>query len=374
VSTVVVAADRLVTGSGAEPAPGWVEVRDGLLARVGDGAPPRPADVTAAVLTPGFVDVHCHGGGGAAFGAGGDSAALAADTHRRHGTTTVVASLVTEPLDVLEEQLRTLRPLVERGDLAGIHLEGPWLSPRRCGAHDPAVLRPPYLPDVRRLLAAGGGAVRVVTIAPELDGALDAVTAVAESGAVAAVGHTDATYEQASAAVVAGARLATHLFNAMSPLSHRAPGAAGAMLDDVRVSVELVADGHHLHPAVLGIAARSAGPDRTVLVTDAMAAAGQGDGRYTLGGLSVEVVDGVARVESGSIAGSTLTTDAALRHAVGAGGLSLAHAVRALTANPARVLGRGDIGLLEVGRRADLVLLDESLAVERVCSGGDWVS
>jgi len=261
---------------------------------------------------------------------------------------------------------------VARGVVAGLHLEGPWLSPRRCGAHDPAVLRPPYLPDVRRLLAAGGGDVRVVTIAPELDGALEAVAMVCESGAVAAVGHTDATYEQASAAVSAGARLATHLFNAMSPLAHRAPGAPGALLDDTRVSVELVADGHHLHPAVLGIAARAAGPDRTVLVTDAMAAAGQGDGRYTLGGLAVEVVDGVARIESGSIAGSTLTADAALRHAVGPGGLSLAHAVRALTANPARVLGRTDVGVLSEGRRADLVLLDDALDVAAVTSAGRW--
>jgi len=372
VSALLVAADRLVTGSGAEPAPGWVEVRDGLVARVGEGRPPRSPDASAAVLTPGFVDIHCHGGGGAAFAGGADSAAVAAATHRRHGTTTVLASLVSEPLDVLEEQLHALRPLVSRGVVAGLHLEGPWLSPRRCGAHDPAVLRSPYLPDVRRLLAAGGGDVRVVTIAPELDGGPEAVSAIRDSGAVAAVGHTDATYEQTSAAVSAGARLATHLFNAMSPLAHRAPGAPGALLDDARVSVELVADGHHLHPAVLGIAARAAGPDRTVLVTDAMAAAGQGDGHYTLGGLAVEVVGGVARTESGSIAGSTLTADAALRHAVGPGGLTLAHAVRALTANPARVLGRTDVGTLAERRRADLVLLDDALDVAAVASAGRW--
>ena len=362
--------------------PGWVAVVDGSVAAVGAGSPDAAwaaaehVDLGGLTVVPGFVDLHCHGGGGAAFGAGVDAetvvrdARVVAATHRAHGTTTLVASLVTAPLEQLHASVLALAPLVEGGELAGVHLEGPWLSPLHRGAHAPALLREPLLDDVDLLLGARPGVVAVVTIAPELPGGLEAVRRIVEHGAVAAIGHTDADAATAVAAVDAGATLATHLFNAMPPVHHRAPGPVLALLEDHRVTVELIADGVHLHPLTIQHAARSAGPRRTALVTDAMAATGVADGEYLLGTLVVDVLDGVARVrDDGAIAGSTLTLDRALQGAVAAG-VSFEDAVAALTATPARVLGRTDVGTLEPGARADLVVLDEALAVVAVVQDG----
>ena len=274
---MLITADRVATGD-ALLEPGWVEVHDDRVVGVGAGTPPRPTDhdLADATVAPGFVDTHCHGGGGASLvGADPDAVATFVASHRAHGTTTLVASLVTGALPDLERDVRALAEHVRDGRLAGIHLEGPWLADSRRGAHDPAQLRDPEPADVSRLLAAGRGAVRMVTLAPEWPGGIAAVSAVVGAGAVAAVGHTDATYEVAHAAVDAGASVATHLFNAMTPLGHRDPGPVGALLGDERVVVELVADGVRLHPAVVRLAARAAGPGRTSLVTDAMAAASE---------------------------------------------------------------------------------------------------
>lgn len=362
--------------------PGWLVVSDSTVVAVGEGAPdPRwdaaeQVDLGESTVVPGFVDLHCHGGGGAAFGAAEDAASMVDDarrvaaTHRSHGTTTLVASLVTAPLEQLRAAVLALAPLVDDGELAGVHLEGPWLSPLHRGAHAPELLREPTPDDLDLLLGAHPGAVAVVTIAPELPGGLDAVRRVVELGAVAAIGHTDADAATAVAAVGAGVTLATHLFNAMPPVHHRAPGPVLALLEDERVTVELIADGVHLHPLTLQHAARSAGPGRTALVTDAMAATGVDDGEYLLGSLVVDVVDGVARLRGdGAIAGSTLTLDRALRGAVAAG-VPFEDALAALTTTPARVLGRTDVGALEPGARADLVVLDESLVVVAVVHGG----
>ena len=222
------------------------------------GANPRraPDRHLAGTLVPGFVDVHCHGGGGASFTTGdaGDAAAVVA-AHRAHGTTSLVASLVTDTLDRLEAAVLALSPLVHEGELAGIHLEGPWLSAVHCGAHEPALLRSPDPAEVSRLVDAGGGAVRMVTLAPELDGGIEAVEVLAARGVVAAVGHTDATWAVTRRALDAGATAGTHLFNAMRALHHREPGPVLALLEDPRACVELVADGVHLHPDVLRFAA-----------------------------------------------------------------------------------------------------------------------
>jgi N-acetylglucosamine-6-phosphate deacetylase len=369
----VIAAARVVSGD-LVLEPGWVEWAGPTLLAVGGGAPPRAADLeaSAATVTPGFVDIHAHGGGGAEFGADAAAALRARECHRAHGTTTMLASLVTAPADELERSVRMLAELVADGTLGGIHLEGPWLSAAHRGAHRAALLHPPTAAEVARLLAAGGGAVRCVTLAPELAGGLDAIRRVVDAGAVAAVGHTDATYATARAALDAGARLGTHLFNAMRPVHHREPGAALALLEHPAAHVEIIADGVHLHPAVVRAAATgAAGP---VLVTDAMAAAGAPDGGYRLGGLDVEVRGRVARLRgSDTIAGSTLTLDAAVRYAVRHAGLPLLDAVRAATAGPAAVLGRIDIGRLVPGARADLVVLDEDLRVTRVLHAGNWV-
>ncbi|MFG2815655.1 N-acetylglucosamine-6-phosphate deacetylase [Streptomyces sp. NPDC048410] len=332
-------------------------------------------DVTGHWVVPGFVDLHNHGGGGAAFSGGAEDALTAVRTHREHGTTTLVASTVTDDLDVLARQAGLLAELAEQGDIAGVHFEGPFISPCRKGAHSEALLRDPDPAEVRKLVDAARGHAKMVTLATELPGGIDSVRLLAEQGVIAAVGHTDASYEQTVAAIDAGATVATHLFNAMPPIGHRDPGPITALLEDERVTVELINDGTHLHPAALQLAFHHAGADRVAFITDAMDAAGSGDGRYWLGPLEVEVRDGVARlVEGGSIAGSTLTLDRAFRRAVTVDRLPVADVVKALSANPARLLGLSDrVGSLEPGKDADLVLLDADFALKGVMRRGEWV-
>ncbi|MFJ6726003.1 N-acetylglucosamine-6-phosphate deacetylase [Streptomyces sp. NPDC091281] len=341
----------------------------------GDAPEGEVLDVGGHWLVPGFVDLHNHGGGGASFSGSAEEALKAIRTHRRHGTTTLVASTVTDTLDVLARQAGLLSELAEQGDLAGIHFEGPFISPCRKGAHSEALLRHPDPADVRALIDAARGRARMVTLATELPGGLDAVRLLAEHGVIAAVGHTDATYEQTVEAIEAGATVATHLFNAMPVLGHRAPGPIAALLEDERVTVELINDGVHLHPAALELAFRHAGPGRVAFITDAMDAAGTGDGHYMLGPLEVEVSDGVARlVEGGSIAGSTLTQDRAFKRAVTVDRIPVQDVVAALSANPARLLGVDDrVGSLEPGKDADLVLLDENFDLKGVMRRGGWV-
>lgn len=373
----VIAGARIVTPDGVLE-DGWLEVSGQRIAGLGTGEPPRPADrdVAGRWLVPGFVDIHSHGGGGGSVvGADPDQVRAFVATHRAHGTTSLMASLVTGNYDDLERDVRALAGMVDDGLVAGIHLEGPWISPARKGAHDESALRAPEPGAVRRLLDAGRGTVRMVTLAPELEHGLDAVRAVADAGVVAAVGHTDAGYDVARQAVDAGATVATHLFNAMAPVHHRKPGPIVALLEDERVTVELILDGVHLHPAIARHVRAAAGAGRVALVTDAIDATDIGDGDYVLGGLPVRVTGGEARlVEGGSIAGSTLTMDRAFRFAVEQGGFTVPEAVEATSANPARVLGIGDrVGALAAGLQADLVVLDESLRVEAVMSRGSWL-
>jgi N-acetylglucosamine-6-phosphate deacetylase len=246
---------------------------------------------------PGFVDIHVHGGGGGPFTTGDlVEARRAVDFHRSRGTTTTLASLVTAPGEELLRSVAILAELVDDGLLAGIHLEGPWLSERRCGAHEVTQLRDPDQEEVRALLKIGPGMIKMITYAPERAGALDAIKITVDHSAVAAVGHTDASYDQTRAAISAGARVATHLFNAMRPVHHREPGPIPALLESPEVVVEIVHDGTHVHPAIYRHVVRSAGSDRIALVTDAMAAAGMSDGTYRLGSLTVEVAAGEARV------------------------------------------------------------------------------
>jgi len=358
-----------------ELSPGWVEVRAGLIVGCGDGQPPRPADASFphGILAPGFVDAHSHGGGGVSFNDPDTRAAAhrIVATHRGHGTTTMMASLVTAPIDEMETLVAALAELVRDGLLAGIHLEGPWLSPAHRGAHAERLLLPPTPESVDRLMRAGGGAVRMVTIAPELDGGLAAVARIVEYGSVAAIGHTDADYETSRAAIEAGVTVGTHVFNAMRPLHHREPGAALAVLEDPSVFAELIADGVHLHPAVVRLIAESRA--KPVFVTDAMAAACADEGDYKLGDLDVTVANGEARLADGTIAGSVLTLSMAVRFAVLTAGVPLAFAVRAATQNPADLLALTDRGRIRPGLRADLVLLDAALHVTATLHHGTWV-
>lgn len=340
------------------------------------GADPEALDLTGHWVVPGFVDMHNHGGGGASFMAGSaDDVLQGVRTHQEHGATTIVASTVTGDMDFLAQRAGFLSELVEQGDLAGIHFEGPFISPCRKGAHSEALLRDPDPAEVRKLLDAARGTARMMTLATELPGGIDSVRLLVEHGVIAAIGHTDATYEQTVAAIDAGATVATHLFNAMPPLGHRAPGPIAALLEDERVTVELINDGTHLHPAALRLAFHRAGADRVAFITDAMDAAGFGDGVYQLGPLEVEVKDGVARLAvGGSIAGSTLTLDTAFRRAATLDRLPVTDIVRAISANPAKLLGVYDrVGSLEPGKDADLVILDADFAITGVLRKGEWV-
>ncbi|MDI9887452.1 N-acetylglucosamine-6-phosphate deacetylase [Streptomyces sp. HNM0645] len=333
-------------------------------------------DLSGRWLVPGFVDMHNHGGGGASFTSGSAEDVLTGvRTHHEHGTTTTVASTVTGDMDFLARRAGFLSELVEQGDLAGIHFEGPFISPCRKGAHSGELLRDPDPAEVRKLLDAARGTARMVTLATELPGGIESVRLLAEHGVIAAVGHTDATYEQTVAAIDAGATVATHLFNAMPALGHRAPGPIAALLEDERVTVELINDGTHLHPAALELAFHRAGAARVAFITDAMDAAGFGDGVYHLGPLEVEVKEGVARlVEGGSIAGSTLTLDTVFRRAATVDGLPVEDVVQAISANPARLLGLHDrVGSIEPGKDADLVVLDADFMLKGVMRKGAWV-
>ncbi|KQQ07439.1 N-acetylglucosamine-6-phosphate deacetylase [Rathayibacter sp. Leaf296] len=375
-TALVVHRARLVDARGVVE-DGWVAAADGAITATGTGdswrglASAEVVDAGGATLVPGFVDLHVHGGGGAAVDDGADAIARMLAAHRAHGTTRSVLSLVAAPLEELERSLAVIADLAAADPLVlGSHLEGPFLAPGRRGAHALGALALPTPEVVERLLESARGTLVQVTVAPELPGALDAISRFAAAGVVVALGHTEADAALARAALDRGVRLITHAFNAMPGIHHRAPGPVPAALADPRVVLELILDGEHVHPDVARLAFAAA-PDRIALVTDAMAAAGSADGVYRLGGLDVSVQAGRA-VLSGTdtLAGSTLTQDRALRFALDAVGLPEPTAVGALTATPARVLGRTDLGLLQPGHRGDLVLLDASHRVEWVRAEG----
>jgi N-acetylglucosamine-6-phosphate deacetylase len=377
----VLAGGRVVT-PGAVLDPGWVRVRGSVIDAVGSGGPPRGGarvDLGGGWLLPGYIDLHVHGGGGHDFTASADDMAAGVAYHRSRGTTRTLVSLVTAPQEALCEQVRWAARLARRGPhpqghVVGAHLEGPFLAPARRGAQHPDHLLAPDAEVLAALLKAGQGCVRMVTLAPELPGALELVDRLVAEGVVAAVGHTDASYEEAAAAFARGASVVTHAYNGMRPPHHRDPGPVPAALD-AGVSCEVINDVVHLHPAMVRLLARG-GVDRLVLVTDAIDATGYGDGSYRLGGQDVVVVDGQARLAGGgAIAGSTLTMDEAVRRAVREVGLPIAAASAAAAGNPARVLGIDDrCGAIAAGLDADLVLLDDDLRVIRVMAQGRWTA
>ena len=358
----------------------WVALSRGTVTArgTGDGWRAHPAgaivDGTGQILTPGFIDIHHHGGGGVSYDDGAHTIAAARAVHRAHGTTRAVLSLVTASVDDLVARVAVIADAAEADPtILGSHLEGPFLDPGHKGAHTERLLCAADAVSIDRLVDAARGTLRQVTLAPELPGGLDAVRRFVGAGVAVAVGHTGADEEQARAAFDAGATILTHAFNAMPGIHHRAPGPIVAAMRDERVTLELIADGIHVHPDLLALAFAGA-PGRVALITDAMAAAGAPDGHYELGGLGVTVTDGTARLdEGGSIAGSTLTLDAALRQIV-AVGIPLATAVAALTAVPARAIGLpATFGSLAVGAVSDAVLLDEALRVQSVWAAGALV-
>ncbi|WP_396129947.1 N-acetylglucosamine-6-phosphate deacetylase [Agromyces aerolatus] len=329
-------------------------------------------DASDRTLVPGFIDLHCHGAGGAAADDGEAAIETVLDVHTAHGTTRTVCSLVSAPVEALVPRLEAIARVAARDPrVLGAHLEGPFLDGEFRGAHDPAVLRAPDDAAVNMLLEASVGTLRQVTLAPEHDRGFAALRRFTDAGVAVAVGHTGADYALALRAFDAGASILTHAFNGMRGIHHRQPGPVVAAMHAPHVTLEVINDGVHVHPDVVKLAFQGA-PGRVALITDAMAATGSADGSYRLGSLDVEVLDGVARVvETGSIAGSTLTQDEALRRAVIECGIPLDVAVAALTAVPAETIGRAhDLGRLDAGYAADAVLLTDDLTVEAVWSAG----
>ncbi len=371
----IVAADGVIHN-------GWITIAGTQIVDIGPTATAPVAtdanadepliDLQGAWLVPGFIDLHMHGGGGHDASRSPADMSAAVAFHQRHGTTRTLISLVTSPVDDLCEQLGWVAELSST-QIVGAHLEGPFLAHARCGAQNPAHLLAPDLATLRRLIEAAHGHLSTVTIAPELPGALELITAAITAGVVVAIGHSNATYEQATAAYFAGVTLTTHLFNAMAPFHHRAPGIIGAAFES-DAALEVINDGIHVHPSVTALVNKAT--DRLVLITDAIAAAGAPDGEYSLGGQSVRVTAGEARLlSSDALAGSTLTMDDAFRRAVHECAIPIERAVAAASTNPARVLGLSHCaGAIAVGCDADLVVMDDDLRVLQVAKGGRWIS
>ena len=356
---------------------GWLRIRGALITERGQGDPGRlpgesVIDCGGDLLAPGFIDLHTHGGGGASVEDGPQAMRAALAVWAAHGTTRTVWSLVAGPPERLTSVLAGVAALAEdeKTGVLGAHAEGPFLAPARRGAHDPESLRAPSLEEAQDLVAAARGYLRQITIAPELPGALPVIEALVAAGVRVAVGHTEASFEQAAAAFDHGATLLTHAFNAMPGIHHRDPGPVLAALGDARVTLEVVFDGVHLADPVARLVFAAA-PGRVALITDAMAATGMPDGEYRLGSLGVTVHGGRAVVAgTDTIAGSTLTQDVALRRAVAAG-VDLTAAVAALTLTPAAALGlETQFGLLDPGYVADLVRLSPDLHVKAVWRAG----
>src|SRR5215468_9352936 len=360
-------------------------IRDGEIERIGkrDGLelPTGATEIRAEDSTaiPGFVDVHIHGAGGRDV-MEGTLEALSVVTQRvaQHGTTSIVATTVTASTEYTLRAVEGIAKYIPtqleyddlRAEILGMHFEGPFLSKERRGMHPASLLQPPSSELLQKLLHAAAGNARILTIAPELLGAMPCIDAARSLGMVVSIGHTDATYEQARAAIAHGAHHATHVYNAMRPFSHRDPGVIGAVLTSPEVNAELIADGIHVDEIAMKVLLQAKGPERVMLISDGTMATGMPDGKYTLGGVEFTVVDGVCRDPRGTLVGSTLTLDRALRNVVRLG-IPLASAVRMLTLNPAQVLGiEFKKGALRTGADADILLLNEALQITNVWTRG----
>ncbi len=357
--------------------PSSILIADGRIAALdgeaeGAAGEARVVDATGMAAVPGFIELQLNGMAGHDFTTEPDSMWTVAEALAGHGVTSFLPTIVTSPPGTVERALDAWRSGAAEQHVGavplGLHVEGPFLAPARKGAHDPALLREPDLDEIGRWIDGGG--LRILTLAPELPRALEAISALAAAGVVVSIGHTDADAPAATAAVDAGARYATHLLNAMPPLGHRQPGAAGALLADERVTVGIIVDGWHLNPLVVRVVAKAAA-GRISLVSDAIAAAGLAPGPHRLAALDVEVRDGAARLPDGTLAGSVAMLDRCVQSFAGITG-SARLAVEAVTATPARLLTLGDgRGHLRVGGRADIALLDTELGVRVTLVGGE---
>jgi len=341
----------------------------------------REINASGRTVVPGFVDVHIHGAGGHDVMEGTREALeIITATVAAHGTTSLVATTVTASEKETCESVAGIAHFILNtsqyparelsAEIVGIHFEGPFISTARRGVHPAKWIVPPSPELLAELLREARGTAQILTLAPELPGALGLIVAARKAGVVVSLGHTDATYEQAEAAIAAGASHAAHVFNAMRPFSHRGTGVIGAVLTSAKVSAELIADGVHVDEAAMRMLVELKTPERVILVSDGISATGMPDGKYQLGMFEVKVSGGVARNAEGKLAGSTLTLDRALRNMV-ALGVPLSSALRMVTANPARQIGLGARkGVLAAGADADLVFLDDKLEVSGVMTRG----
>jgi N-acetylglucosamine-6-phosphate deacetylase len=364
-------------------------IRDGVIEQIGpregmqlpDGA--QEFSATDKIAVPGFVDVHIHGAGGRDVMEGNAEAmAGVTKTVARHGTTSLVATTVTASTDDTLRAVEGIAGFISkqhetddvRAEVLGIHFEGPFISPARRGVHPPEWLQLPSAPMLEKLLHAAAGKALILTVAPELLGAMPCIDAARNAGMVVGMGHTDATYEQARAAIAHGVHHAVHVYNAMRPFSHRDSGVIGAVFTSPEVTAELIADGVHVEETAMKVLIQAKGASGMILISDGISATGMPDGNYKLGKMEVTMSGGVCRNSEGKLAGSTLTLDRALRNTV-ALSVSLNDAVRMLTFNPAKLLGiEFKKGALRAGADADILLLDEGLQLTNVWVRGEAIS
>ncbi len=375
-------ASQMFTPSGAVKHP-RVVIEDGIFACVGSRdnvefpAGAAISNFEDAILAPGFIDIHIHGSGGHDVMEATPEALLAVErAMARHGVTSYLATTVTAPIPETVESLKRLADWTGRtNDPAGravplgLHLEGPFISHAKRGVHPPSYIQPPSVELFQRLYDAAGGTVRLMTVAPEGEGAIEMIAHATSKGVRISVGHSDATLAQTGKAIEAGARHATHVFNAMRPLDHREPGILGAVLSDDRMTAEIIVDGVHVHPEMVKLLVKAKSAERVILVTDAISATGMGDGRFQLGGFKVEVRGDRCESE-GRLAGSVLTLDRAVRNMSMFAGVALESSVRMASLNPAKLLGLGDRGAISVGMVADLNVIGENGQIMKTIHAG----
>jgi N-acetylglucosamine-6-phosphate deacetylase len=358
-------------------------IEDGFIVSISSrAATPLPQnarflDLGDSIVAPGFIDIHVHGGAGHDVMQSDNDALARMERHfATHGVTSYCPTTVTAPIDVTLNALDRLAladRIARNGDRArpiGLHLEGPFISHAKRGVHPPENLVAPSIELFDRMWNAASGKVAVMTVAPELPGAPEMIKEAASRGVCISLGHSNATLAETEAGLSAGARHATHTFNAMRPLDHREPGILGKVLADDRVTADLIADGIHVHPEVVSLFLRTKGPEGAVLITDAISATGMGDGKFRLGGFEVEVKGDRCEYD-GKLAGSVLTLDRAVRNILKFTAWSLQQAIRLATLNPARVLGRNDIGIIAPGAKADFAVLSLSGEVQRTIINGE---
>lgn len=385
-SAQIIRAARVLTPT-EEIVDGAVVIEDGVISAVGrreEIVAPKGAkdhDARIHILIPGFVDVHIHGAGARdVMEATPEALKTVATTVARHGTTSLVATTVTAPTEEICHSLEGIARYIQGpanvpsdtalAQITGIHLEGPFIHPQRRGVHPPESLALPTVAVLSRFLQAAGGYARMMTMAPELPGALEVIDSARAAGVIIGIGHTDATYQQAHEGIEHGANHAVHVFNAMRPFSHRETGVLGAVLTDPQVTAEVIADGIHVDDPAIRLLLAAKGAQRVILVSDGTAATGMPDGIYRLGPFEFTVTGGVCRNAEGRLAGSTLTLDRAVQHMVSLG-LPLREAVQMATLNPAKRLGlAGKKGVIAPGADADLVLLTSRLDVAAVMTRG----